>query len=413
MSENEPSSVPDARDMAERHRLFWEPQKSAQIFARDIQAKADAPLRRIERGEANALRAETRAGRYACPVDGCPRPAFTTRGGTRRDSFAHLPHSNVNHAPESIDHITAKNVLAEWLRKDPCARVEVDPPDLVGNRRPDVRMKTPNGRFAFEVQYAGLIVETWERRHLDMRSAGYVDTWLFGHTPRHLRKVQCARSLVSLGRLHVAVLAAGLPLFWIDPYEELIATAMPNEALRDRLARGGMDVTSFAFEIGIDRLLDCAMECGAQNAATRFVTPSLLEHERRVRFDLARKVDREVYAAKKRARQALESARREAAAKAARDAMALAQVATQTDAGLVLSPVGAASTQERGAFRLNDGHGDVSEMTRSSAFDAGASVPPAEGELRCVECNKVVPPRLQSRRHQRQPTCVCVECNGR
>lgn len=209
-----------------------------QLFARDRRRGPDAPLVFIEIGSAPELRADCHAGHLVCPFPGCPDPRLITRGGSRRDHFAHRHAAgSVGHAPERWYHLCGKYLVGDWARRHhPEARVQVDHEAVENGQVPDVLVVFPDGRrFAFEVQHAALTIEAWRARHTGYRAHGIVDTWLFGHIPPHLRAARgrtgAARRFVFTPLLEAVDLAGGIAR-WIDPDEQAIRTPLHAVAWR-------------------------------------------------------------------------------------------------------------------------------------------------------------------------------------
>jgi hypothetical protein len=202
-----------------------------QLFARDLRLPPEAPLVYLEVGQAELRREECRAGCLVCPMPDCPDPRLITRGGTRRDHFAHrrLDASTV-HAPERWYHLCAKELVGRWLQdQQPGARVQIDHERVGNGQMPDVLLELPDGRrLAVEVQYAALSEAAWQRRHDGYVAQGIADLWLFGHIPPHLR---LARGLAPTAppryrysaTLEAVELAGGV-VRWIDPDARMVLT---------------------------------------------------------------------------------------------------------------------------------------------------------------------------------------------
>jgi len=203
-----------------------------QLFARDRRLEHDAPLVFLEIGAAQQLRADCHAGHLVCPVPGCPDPRLITRGGSRRDHFAHRHAADtLSHAPEGWYHLCGKTLVGQWARHHyPAARVQVDHEAVDNGQVPDVLVAFPDGRrFAFEVQYAPLTIDAWRARHDGYRAQGIVDIWLFGHMPPHLRAARGqpgATPRFVFSQLLEAVELAGGIARWIDPDERAIRTPL-------------------------------------------------------------------------------------------------------------------------------------------------------------------------------------------
>ncbi|MGN6686932.1 MAG: competence protein CoiA [Actinomycetales bacterium] len=213
------------------HRRFFEQVAGRQLFARDTTAPG-LELVFLERGQADAVRPRCKTGELQCPVEDCPAPRFTTSGGTRRDHFRHLPNTSVVHEAETLAHLTAKNLIGRWARSaNPALTVEVDQVVLPNGRKPDVLITGVTGhKVAVEVQYSPLTVEEWRARHAGYVRLGITDVWLWGHVPRYCKQAPklyaSGPADVTLVAVTRAAAAAGLPLLWINPFEELIGTGL-------------------------------------------------------------------------------------------------------------------------------------------------------------------------------------------
>ncbi|WP_141786862.1 competence protein CoiA family protein [Oryzihumus leptocrescens] len=157
---------------------------------------------------------------------------------TRRDGFAHYVGSG-GHSREGLAHQQAKALIARWVAERwPDVTAVPERSTRSGARRADVMLTWPDGRqVAVEVQYAAMSPEDWRVRHQSYRDQGVVDVWLLGHLPPHLRR-SSARSgegedaiggRVGLGPLHQAMVAAGVPVLWINPVEERLGTVWVRE----------------------------------------------------------------------------------------------------------------------------------------------------------------------------------------
>jgi hypothetical protein len=203
-----------------------------QLWARDSSLPPDAPLVRIRPGEAELLRPLCKQSRLICPFPGCESPELNTAGGpVRRDHFRHVQRSvQLEHHPETYFHVVGKAAVAEWLRgqgADVEIRIESRLPN---NQRPDVLAAFPDGRrVAFEVQYAPLEIETWQRRHDGYRSQGITDFWFWGHTSTHLRRAygeDGARGFYRLSAVQQQLERNRIRVYWLDPDELALATRL-------------------------------------------------------------------------------------------------------------------------------------------------------------------------------------------
>lgn len=197
----------------------------AQVFARDRRLPDGAPLTYLERGGADRLRPDTRAGHLLCPLAECDDPRLSVRAGSRRDHFAHRPGAG-GHGPETLAHHTAKQLIAAWLRHlYPQAALDVDSADIETGQRPDVLATFPDGyQVAYEVQFAHLTREQWQHRHDGYVSANVKDVWLFGGR-RYDRDPRGAHppGARAVHTVFDAVLAARHPMLLISPFTEAVA----------------------------------------------------------------------------------------------------------------------------------------------------------------------------------------------
>ncbi|MBB1048362.1 hypothetical protein G6028_11290 [Dietzia cercidiphylli] len=151
------------------------------MWARD-RASGDPVF--IEEGSAATVRSRAKA-EWECIVPGCDAP-ISSRGGARRDHFFHL--TAVDHPGESLNHLAAKAMLAQWATGCTVGRAVVREEQTVKNRdlyrRPDVLI-TRNGdghRLALEVEYKWFSAEDWQRKQDDFDREGIACAWLLGHT---------------------------------------------------------------------------------------------------------------------------------------------------------------------------------------------------------------------------------------
>jgi hypothetical protein len=254
-----------------------------QLFARDRRLDQDAPLVFIEIGAAPRLRADCHAGHLVCPFPGCADPRLITRGGSRRDHFAHRHAADTHtHAPERWYHLCGKYLIGDWARRHYlAARVQVDHEAVDNGQVPDVLVVFPDGRrFAFEVQYAPLTIDAWRSRHAGYRAHGIVDIWLFGHIPPHLRVARGRPGEVPrfvFTQLLEAVELAGGIARWIDPDARTIRT--PLHALGWRRVRSQSGAWLLV-EAPAEPLDACRLDedglCAPADAAQRSTRPDHL-----------------------------------------------------------------------------------------------------------------------------------------
>ncbi|WP_029289516.1 competence protein CoiA family protein [Cellulomonas sp. HZM] len=230
-------------DIAEQYARFARGE-TAQVLARDDRT---GELVFLGVGEAGERRA-TALAHYSCPVPGCdsPRP-LSTKGQSVRDHFFHRTAHSHPGGPESLNHLQAKHLLAEWARGQVARVVDVVvneeewAPDV--HRRPDVMVTWPDGkRVAIEVEYKAYTPEAFRAKDEAYRKASVTAIWMFGHTGRYLRPVirgtqdgpeLAGFKLVPLTRL---LAAAARPIHFVNPIDANVGTlwapGVPLEAAR-------------------------------------------------------------------------------------------------------------------------------------------------------------------------------------
>jgi len=177
-----------------------------------------------------------------CFLPNCPDRRLTTvaRRG-KRDGFKHNSGAG-GHGREGLFHEQGKAFFERWVRERyPHVQVVLEQATRSKERRADVMLTWPNGaQVAVEVQYAAISPQEWQHRHDSYRNQGIVDVWLFGHIAPHLRQTRPPTGEhISLQPVHYAVVEAGMPLLWINPILELVATAWQAvEGSYDRSSRG-------------------------------------------------------------------------------------------------------------------------------------------------------------------------------
>jgi hypothetical protein len=198
--------------------------ESALVFARH-QEDPLAPLFHIPYdGATKSVKALTREHLECFMPDCADRRLKAMHRSTKRDGFSHMPGSG-GHLPEGLFHQQSKALIASWVRGNwPGVRADVELATETRDRIADVMLTWVDGaRVAVEIQYSAITVDAWLERHLSYRAQGIVDVWLFGHTGNHMHTSHTGQ--LSLSPVHEAVVAAGLPLLWINPISAEIGMA--------------------------------------------------------------------------------------------------------------------------------------------------------------------------------------------
>lgn len=195
------------------------------------------------RGGEEGLRAWV-AQELECPMPECldRRLSLVHRSASvkpRRDGFKHYAGAG-GHAPESIWHSNAKEVVRRWAQEmcGDYGTVTVEARLGEGQRVADVLVQWPVRRVAFEIQYAALSVAEWRERHEWYEREGIKDVWLWGHTGHHLKQAHEASgenpALFRLGEVQRAVIESGeRAIHWINPLTEQFATAYVQRSHAD------------------------------------------------------------------------------------------------------------------------------------------------------------------------------------
>jgi hypothetical protein len=190
----------------------------------------------LAEGAADARRDEAKRD-WRCPVPGCEDP-ISTRGGTKRDHFFHLGETTGHGGHEGDMHLQAKAMLAAWVRAGGVTAVEemsVKDRERGIDRRADVMACWPDGhQVAFEVEYKSFDPRDWRAKHDEYRSAGVPCVWLFGHLPRYLASPPKPEEWpgdepwdrLRWRELTSAVARAGMPVLFINPIEQAVATVV-------------------------------------------------------------------------------------------------------------------------------------------------------------------------------------------
>ncbi|MFJ5951435.1 hypothetical protein [Streptomyces noursei] len=264
-------------------------------------------------------------GMLLCPAPDCGLTfGRVVAGGARRHHFAHRPGEGEHDAvtgPETLWHLSAKNVLGRWAASHPglagwTLHLDDTPITLPdGWRRPDVLAISPDGvKVAFEVQYSALTGTDWQARHDFYAKAGVVDIWLFAHhgpqwrpaTTRQLRRSELVSrdpdwaATVQLSGLHQTMLRHGVIPLWLDPTTQTIGTATtrvhpantsPGERLWEDSAYTLPPHRTFpACHIAADPLEQCDVDL----EAGELLTPArCLHHKERDRLQAEEQVAQE------------------------------------------------------------------------------------------------------------------------
>lgn len=197
------------------------------------------------RGGEPGLRAWVRE-HLECPMPECGdrRLRLVHRSGSaqpRRDGFSHFGGAG-GHSPESVWHLTAKELIRRWAQaRKPRTMVSTEVRLGMGARVADVLVMWPIARLAIEIQYSPLSVTEWRERHQWYVENGIAVVWLFGHAGTHLKQVHPGDGdlppTFRFSTLHQTMAAEGVRFFWVNPLTEQLATPYVRRTLRRRPGR--------------------------------------------------------------------------------------------------------------------------------------------------------------------------------
>lgn len=216
--------------------------ETRQVWARD---RASGEPVFIAEGSAASVRSRAKA-EWACLVPGCDVP-ISTRGGTKRDHFFHL--TAVDHPGESLNHLAAKAMLAQWATTCTRGRAMVTEEQTVKNhdlhlhRRPDVLVtrNSDGHRLALEVEYKSFSEADWQDKQDDFDRDQIACTWLLGHTGVSIdaAAAQYSRGTpVRVPPLAWVLARSGLHVLVVNPITRQIGTLAGDPEHTTRLGDG-------------------------------------------------------------------------------------------------------------------------------------------------------------------------------
>jgi hypothetical protein len=267
----------------------------------DVEGFLDHEFRQVwavdrETGEYHYLEAGTAADHrktaktdWKCPVPGCDG-RINTRGGSRRDHFYHL--DDVDHAPESEFHLSAKAMLTTWASgKYPTCTVREEPTLKLADydviRRPDVLVTGGSRPVALEVEYKAFSEEGWAAKQSDFERIEHTCAWLIGHQ-RIVRATLPAGEhgpSVKTTPLMRAMGSRGMHVFAINPVARKIATLSGDPAFRTLLSQHQRVAW-----LWIHDLDDCALDAttGLATPGTRRITAAIEARDQQARAERER-----------------------------------------------------------------------------------------------------------------------------
>lgn len=256
-------------------------------FRHDAGAADEGVLVHMSDGEGERFRADTKAGRYRCILPTCDGLFTVAAGAKNAHHWRHRATPSVEHSPETLWHLTAKVVLAEFARaQHPDAVVHHDDKFTPSRNKPDVWVQWddgPAGDVAFEAQHSAIGTPGLKLRNARHANDGIVPVWLFSHraAPAH----DAMTGHTAEVRLHEAhkVAADTAPLRWFNPDERIVATAYVRKLERPDVHRGEVwdvigleriDYTRHAqrndtsVRIALDPLDDCVLDAAGLHTPT-------------------------------------------------------------------------------------------------------------------------------------------------
>ena len=229
----------------------------------------------IAPGTATAVR-ETARAEWSCLVPGCD-VLISTRGGSRRDHFFHVAPVEHPGGPESVHHLAAKAMLAQWASAkvgDGAQVIEertIKNAELGLHRRPDVLVTWNDGqRAALEVEYKRFPPDAWRSKQDDLDRENVTCSWLIGHT--RVTADTAEPTLVRVPGLVGTLAASGRHPLVVNPVTRQIGTLAASDHSKS------LSQWSYLARLHIDDLDDCDLDPHAG-----LVTPAMrqLDEERR------------------------------------------------------------------------------------------------------------------------------------
>lgn len=278
------------RHAAEELERFFAPvAESSSTWARyrpdsaaDPDAGSDGDLVHMPPGEGRRFKQDTNTGRYRCVLPTCDGLLWVVAGDKNLHHWRHRSTPAVEHLPETLWHIAAKAVLAQFARAQrPTALIHDDDRYTPSRNKPDVWVlwpasgARPGGDVAFEAQHSGISAPGLKLRTARYINDAIVPVWMFSHLAAPVLGTELHdRAQVRLHEAH-KLAAETAPLRWLNPDERTVATAYVSQAIRPDAHRSEDwregDVKPIVYvrhagrfddvvTVSIDRLDDCTLD---------------------------------------------------------------------------------------------------------------------------------------------------------
>lgn len=232
----------------------------------------------LEDGDAVELRVLTRAS-LRCPYPDCVGP-ITTVGGDKRHHFRHLTDTTHPGGPESMHHVEAKLMIADWFQRfESVAAVQIEASVAGTDRRADVLVQPVDGRMlAIEVEYKSFTIEAALAKRAAYDAAGVDCLWLLGHA--RVRAWPDESGRVQLPAFAAALVAEGARVLVVNPSTRELGTLCDAGTAEARYT--GAYTTA---RVEIEALAQCWHDLETKN---RFIgTPADLRHDETARAQAA------------------------------------------------------------------------------------------------------------------------------
>lgn len=251
---------------------------------------AEGVLVHMSYGEGKRFKDDTKAGRYRCVLPTCDGLFWVQAGDKNVHHWRHRATPSVEHSSETLWHITAKAVLAEFAQKQqPGAVVHHDDKFTPSRNKPDVWVQWieddagPAGDIAFEAQHSAIGTPNLKLRNARYANDGIAPVWLFSHLASP--SVASGLSWGAAVRLNEAHRTAAdtAPLRWLNPDERIVATAYVCKPERPDDHRGEvwhddkLDRITYTrhvqpgdteVSVALDRLDDCVLDAAGLHTPT-------------------------------------------------------------------------------------------------------------------------------------------------
>lgn len=195
-----------------------------QVYAVDLDRDSPTSFFLREGGATEALRADTRRGRFKCPMPGCPEPIFRqVAAGMRRDHFRHKPGSGADHRDVPPAFLVKRLVAEMLLAERRAAQVDIPVTEsITADVLVDVGVESGLAIFVLDSLVS---VDDLASQKDAADACGWLSTWVLAAPsdlaidPGGRARPESFRRL----RAHRWIEAEERPLVWVNPFHQAVA----------------------------------------------------------------------------------------------------------------------------------------------------------------------------------------------